>query len=135
MELSTLIPAPYRWLAWLIAAAAVAIVGFTAGVKITSAHYRPKLEQAQQQIGEYRNAYSTLAAATGRQNDAIAQLETAANARQAQAAQAVRQANAAAAPLRSQAAAIVSLKPPAGADECKAAQEAFDDELRAERGK
>jgi hypothetical protein len=130
-----LIPQPYRWLAWLMLAAMIAASGAWGGYKATAAYYKPKLAKAQARADDFESAYNALAQAVQRQNAAINQLQAAATAREKRAAQEVAQARAAAASHREQAAAIMGLKLPAGADACAAARDSFDEELRQERGK
>lgn len=133
--LTNLIPAPYRWVAWLVLAAVIAGVGAWGGHKATAAYYQPKVAKAEARAAEFESAYGSLARAVQNQNDAINRLQEDAKAREERAAQEVAQARAAAATSRDQATSIMGLKLPAGADECQAAREAFDDELRQERGK
>ena len=133
--LKDLIPAPYRWLAWLAVALIIAAAGAWGGHKATAAYYRPKVAKAEARTAEFESAYGALALASQHQNEAINQLQADANAREKRAAQEVAQARAAAATSRDQAAAIMGLKLPAGADECRESRGAFDEELRQERGK
>lgn len=133
--LTNLIPAPYRWVAWLVLAAAIAGIGAWGGHKATAAYYQPKVAKAEARAAEFESAYGSLARAAQNQNDAINRLQADAKAREKRAAQEVAQARAAAATSRDQATSIMGLKLPSGADECQAAREAFDDELRQERGK
>lgn len=128
------IPANYRALAIGVAALLVFAAGGILGIKATAAHYGPQLDKANQALGEYRNAYGALAAATARQNDAIENLQAEAAVREKTAREAAEAARRAAQPKRDQAAAILALKPPAGVDQCTAARESFDAELRQERG-
>lgn len=131
----SLIPATYRWAAWLGVAFIIAAIGAWASHAVTAAHYRPKLEKAQARAEELEAAYLHLAQASQHQNEAIDQLQRDAKVREARAVQAVAQARQAASATRDQATAIMGLKLPAGADECSAARDAFDDELQSERGK
>lgn len=140
--LTKLIPAQYRWLAWLALAAIIASAGAWGGHKATQAYYQPKIEKletrakvAEDRANEFEAAYNALAGATQRQNEAINQLQDDAKAREKRAAKELAQARAAAIARRGQAAAIMDLKLPAGADECLEAQAAFDEELRQERGR
>lgn len=133
--LTKLIPAQYRWLAWLALAAIIAAAGAWGGHKATAAYYKPKVAKAEARAAEFESAYNSLALASQHQNEAINQLQADAKAREKRAAQEVAQARAAAATSRDQATAIMGLKLPAGADECREAREAFDEELRQERGK
>ncbi|AEV24635.1 hypothetical protein Dsui_0215 [Azospira oryzae PS] len=133
--LSNLIPAPYRWIAWGVAAVIIAAGGAWSGHKATAAYYKPKVAKAEARAAEFESAYNSLALASQHQNEAINQMQADANAREKRAAQDVAQARAAAATSRDQATAIMGLKLPAGADECQEARKAFDEELRQERGK
>lgn len=133
--LTNLIPAPYRWIAWLALAAAIAAAGAWGGHKIAAAYYKPKVAKAEARAAELEAAYAALALASRRQTEAINQLQADAKAREKRAAQQVAQARAASAASRDQAATIMGLTLPAGAEECRAAREAFDAELRQERGK
>lgn len=133
--LKDLIPAPYRWLAWLAVALIIAAAGAWGGHKATAAYYRPKVAKAEARAAEFESAYSALALASRHQNEAIAQLQADAKEREEQAAKAVAQARASASAIRATATNIMGLKLPSGADECRAAREAFDEELRQERGK
>lgn len=133
--LTKLIPAQYRWLAWLALAAIIAAAGAWGGHNATSAYYKPKVANAEARAAEFESAYNSLALASQHQNEAINQLQADAKVREKRAAQEVAQARAAAATSRDQATAIMGLKLPTGADECREAREAFDEELRQERGK
>lgn len=133
--LMNLIPAPYRWFAWLALAFAIAAAGAWGGHKTTAAYYQPKVAKAKAVAAEFEAAYNALARVSLRQTEAINQLQADAEAREKRAAQAVAQARAAAASHRDRATTIMGLKLPAGADECRAARDAFDAELRQERGK
>lgn len=133
--LSNLIPAPYRWIAWGVAAVIIAAGGAWSGHKATAAYYKPKVAKAEARAAEFESAYGALALATQHQNEAINQLQADAKAREARAAKAVAQARATATTSRDQATAIMGIKLPAGADECQAARAAFDEELQQERGK
>lgn len=133
--LTKLIPAQYHWLAWLALASIIAAAGAWGGHKATATHYKLKVAEAEARAVKLKSAYDSMALARQRQNDAINQLQADAKAREKRAAQDVAQARAAAATSRDQATAIMGLKLPAGADECLEAREAFDDELRQERGK
>ncbi|MGQ0711190.1 MAG: hypothetical protein ACT4NV_15755 [Rhodoferax sp.] len=129
-----MIPAPYRWIAWLTLAAVIAAVGAWGGHQATAAYYRPKVATAEARAAEFESAYNALALASQHQNDAINQLQAQAKTRKDRADREVAMARAAAATRRDRAVAIMSLKLPVGADECRAAREAFDEELRQERG-
>lgn len=130
-----LIPVQYRWLAWLALAAIIAGAGAWGGHKATATYYKLKVAKADARAAEFELAYNSLALASQRQNEAINQLQDDAKAREKRAAKELAQARAAAIARRDQAASIMDLKLPAGADECLEAQAAFDEELRQERGR
>ena len=139
---SALIPAPYRWMLWLAAIAVIAGAGAWGGHKAAQAYYQPKIEKlearakaAEDRAKEFETAYNALAGATQRQNEAINRLSAESAERQRLAAIAIAKAKAESAEFKSKATAIMGLKLPPGADECTAAREAFDIELREERGK
>lgn len=132
--LTKLIPAQYHWLAWLALASIIAAAGAWGGHKATAAYYKPQVAKATARATEFKSAYNAIALASQHQNEAINQLQADAKAREKRAAQEMAHARAAAATRRDQAAAIMGLKLPTGADECKAASAEFDAELRQERG-
>lgn len=131
--LMNLIPAPYRWLAWLALAVVIAGVGAWGGHKATAAYYQPKVAKAEARSAEFESAYGSMARAVQNQNDAINRMQADAKAREAQAAKVLAQARAAASSNRDKASAIMGLRLPAGADECSTARDDFDAELRLER--
>ncbi len=131
--LTNLIPAPYRWVAWLALAAVIAGIGAWGGHKATAAYYQPKVAKAEARAAEFESAYGSLARAAQNQNEAINRLQEEAKAREVQAAKVLARARAAASSNRSKAASIMGLKLPDGADECRAARDDFDAELRLER--
>lgn len=133
--LMNLIPAPYRWLAWLVLAAAIAGFGAWGGHKATAAYYQPKVAKAEARATEFESAYGSLASVVQNQNDAINRLQAEGKAREEQAAKALAQARTAASANRDKAFAIMGLKLPSGADECSAARDEFDGELSLERGR
>jgi hypothetical protein len=139
---SELIPAPYRWLLWLAAVIIIAGAGAWGGHQATQAYYQPKIEKletrakaAEDRAAEFETAYNALASATQRQNDAINKLRADSAERQRLADIAIAKAKAESATFKSRAAATMSLKLPPGADECTAAMEEFDIELKEERGR
>lgn len=111
----------------------ICLLAGVAGASIAAHHYKPKLAAAEAKAKEFQDAYESLAATTARQNEAVTRLEADAKARQDDAVKAIAAARPLAATRRDQAAVILRLKPPAGLDPCKAAAEAFDAELAAER--
>ena len=118
---------------------AVAVVVLLAGIALggwlAALHFEPRLAEANRKLGEYEHAYLTLAAAASRQNAAIDELQRAVMERKENARQAARQARGAAQVHYDKASAIGGLKPPPGADPCRAASADFDAELRDERGR
>lgn len=139
---SELIPAPYRWLLWLAAVAIVAGAGAWGGHKATQSYYQPKIEKletrakaAEDRAAEFETAYNALAGATQRQNDAINRLRAESAERQRLADIAIAKAKAESNTFKSRATSIMGLKLPPGVDECSAARESFDIELREEREK
>lgn len=133
--LKDLIPAPYRWLVWLAVVIVIAAAGAWGGHETTAAYYRPKVKKAEARATEFESAYDALALASRHQNEAIAQWQADAKEREEHAAKAVAQARAFASVSHDTASNIMGLKLPAGANECIAAREAFDEELQQERGK
>lgn len=119
----------------LLVALAIAAFGFFVGITLTARHYEPRLAAANKKIGEFENAYATLAETTGRQNAAIDALELQASQRKEQARQAAVQARGAAQAHYRRSDGILGLKTPPGADPCRAAAAEFDTELAIERGR
>ncbi len=139
---NTLIPSPYRWLLWLAAAAIFASTCAWAGHKATQAYYQPKVEtltarakEAEDRAVEFETAYKILASTSQRQNEGINKLRTDAAKRQHLAEVMATKAKAESALFEGKATGIMRLMVPLGSDECAAAREAFDIELREERGK
>ena len=56
--LTKLIPAQYRWLAWLALAAIIAAAGAWGGHKATAAYYKPKVAKAEARAAEFESACS-----------------------------------------------------------------------------
>ena len=102
--------------------------------RLELSHARTQLATAQQQVADYKASVTALQAATTRQNAAITAIETLAKNREDKAAAAVKVASVASRVLQGKAQTIMGLRPPPGIDECKAAQESFNNELKAERG-
>lgn len=113
----------------------IAAVGFAGGAWLAAWHFEPQLAEANHKAGEMEHAYLTLAEATSRQNTAINALAEEGKRRKENSAAAAIQAQGAAQTFFSRGQDILGLKLPAGADPCLAAREAFDNELREERGK
>lgn len=116
-------------LAFVIAAA-----GFALGVTIAARHFEPQLAAANRRAGELEHAYLTVAESAGRQNAAIEAERSAGQQRQEKARAAAAQAHSAAQTHYARAEAILAERPAPGADPCRSARDAFDAELRAERG-
>ncbi len=125
---------PWRIVAVLVVIAVLLGLGAAGGYKAARAYYEPKLTAANEQIGTLTAANTALKASVEHQNTAIANLQAEAQKRQQAATAAVQQAHKAAAKNQTRAQAVLLLKPPPGANQCAAAQAAFDDELRDERG-
>lgn len=137
-----LIPAPYRLLAIGIVLAAVAGVCTAGGYKLAAWHYKPALQAAQEaqgraedRAGQFEGAYNALAPAVGRCNASITALQDQAKAREARAAADIATAKATADIAAGAARDIMRTTAPPGMDQCQAAREAFDAELKQERGR
>lgn len=133
--LEKLIPAPYRSMALAILAVIIFAAGGVTALVFAEKHYQPMIDAANHKAGQLENAYKAIAAASGRQNAAIVDLEAQGKARAEKAATALREAQEAAKQAGTKALWILGTRPPPGADECRAARDAFDDELKQERGK
>lgn len=126
-------------ISWFRIGAALALIlgltGFGAwlGFHAASDHYEPLLAAAQQQVGQYQSANSQMRAAVKQQDDGIEAALQLAQQREQAAKDAQQTALGAAQAYQRKAAAILASRP-LGMDECKAASDAFDGELRAERG-
>jgi len=128
---------------------AVAVLSGLVGYKATAVIYGPEIAALKQQVktaqdatdkandraNGFKKSYEDLAATTKQQNDAVQKTVAAALEREQQAQVAIAKARADSKGYQAKAAAILLSKPPAGADECVAARDAFDLELKAERGK
>lgn len=123
-----------RIVAKLVVIAVLLGLGAWGGNTLARNHYEPLLADANKQIGVLTAANTALKASIEKQNTAITALQTEATKRQRAATAAVQQARTAAAKYRIRAQAVLLIKPPPGANQCAAAQAAFDDELRDERG-
>lgn len=126
----------------VLAALLLATVGAGLGAWLAAGHYRPQLDQAQQQIAAGAAAVAScittsksLQASVTEQNQALVDLQRQAAqvAERAQAAQAAAEQKAVSAERRAQQ--ILAERPAPGADVCTAARDAFDIELKGERGK
>ncbi|MDR2507962.1 MAG: hypothetical protein LBD67_08230 [Candidatus Accumulibacter sp.] len=125
---------PWRIIGVLLVIAALLAVGAFGGHAMARNHYEPLLADANKQIGTLTTANTGLRASVERQNNAVAALVAQANQREQDAAQAVAAARSQSAKNQTRAQAVLIAKPPAGQSACEAAQKAFDDELRTERG-
>lgn len=130
-----MIPPQYRAAVAGIALLIAGLAGAAGGAWLAARHFEPQLAAANLKLGEFQNAYLTLAEATGRQNAAIEQLHADGERRKKAALAAAETSHHAAQSHYRKAEAILGLKPPPGVDPCRAARAAFDDELREERGK
>jgi len=133
-KLLDLIPAPYRWLAWLAIAAVIASFGAWGGSKATAAYYQPQLAAQTARADEFESAYGHLATAAAHQNAAINDLKTEGEHRQREAAKAVAQAKATGQRYLDRLPVIAAFKLRRSGDACRDAQRAVDDELKWERG-
>ncbi len=122
---------------WVVLAA----ISAGAGAWASRAYYQPRLslsdlkaDQATNRAQQFETAYTALAAAARRQNTAINDLQAQGEVREVAAKKAVEAAQGAAQKLYAQAAKTSASRPPAASDECTAARQAFDDELKHERG-
>lgn len=118
----------------LVLIAALLGIGAWGGHALSRSHYEPLLADANKTIGSLTTANESMAASVEVQNVAIAGLQEAAKRRERDAAQAIQQARQQSAKELSRAQSILLLRPPSGVNQCEAAQTAFDDELRFERG-
>jgi len=112
----------------------IAAAGFAAGYKRAQNTYVPKLDATEQELSKARAEVASLSASISSQNAAIAQVKAQAEQRAKEAQSAITKAAEASAQAQIAAQRILASRPPTGADECKAAQAAFDAELRQERG-
>lgn len=133
--LDKLIPPPYRMAALAVLGAVIFSAGGVTALVFAEKHYQPMIDAANTRAGQMQNAYTAIATAAGRQNAAIAELEEQGRVREQKAAAALTAARAEAKQASGRALWILGTRPPPGADECRAARDAFDDELRHERGK
>ena len=109
------------------------LAGIAGGAWLAARHFEPQLAAANRKAGEFEHAYLTLAETTGRQNAAIEAERIAGEQRRKTAIAAAKQARSAAQTHYDKGAAILAQRPPPGADPCRAARDAFDAELIAER--
>lgn len=124
----------WRIVAVLVAVAALIGLGAWGGYTMARGYYEPKLSAANAQIGTLTTANTEMKASVEHQNAAIATLQVEANKREQAATAAVQQAHKQAVKSQTRAQAVLLLKQPTGANQCVAAQVAFDDELKDERG-
>jgi hypothetical protein len=110
-----------------IFAASIAIFGGIVGYRQATTKYAPQLAAAQKDL---LDAQANIAA----QNGAIAKLKQDAEDRAAKAQAAILAAQQQAHVADQAAQRILTSKPPEGVDKCQAARDAFDEELRQERG-
>lgn len=125
---------PWRIVTALVVIAVLLGLGAWGGHTLARNHYEPLLSDANKQIGSLTTANTALKASVEHQNAAISDLQAEAQRREREAAQAVQQARQQSAKEQTRAKAVLLLRPPPGVNPCTAAQTAFDDELRMERG-
>jgi hypothetical protein len=125
---------PWRIVGVLLVLAALVGLGAWGGHTLARNHYEPLLTEANKQIGTLTTANTVMKTSVERQNAAVMTLETEAKKREQDAAQALAAARSQSAKSQTRAQAVLIAKPPAGQNACEAAQKAFDDELRTERG-
>jgi hypothetical protein len=125
---------PYLTYIKIVAGVVVATAIFASGYALSNHFAQNKIDQLNQSLGEYKTAYASLSAATAEQNDAINKLNAQSSEREKAAAIAQAQAKAAVKLAQRRAAAILSQKRPEGVNLCDAASQAFDEELKVERG-
>jgi peptidoglycan hydrolase CwlO-like protein len=121
-------------IAAVLIAVVIAASGFAAGYNRAKNHYAPLLDAANAELNTARREATALSASIASQNAALVQAKQQAEARAQAAQNAIAKAQAAAQQAEQSAQRILASRPPAGADECKAARGAFDAELAAERG-
>ena len=125
---------PYLTYIKLALVAAIGVVLFAAGYALSNHFSQNTIDSLNQSLGEYKSAYLSLATTAQDQNDAINKLNSESADREKAAAAAQEQAKAASKLAQRRSAAILNQKRPAGVNLCDAASQAFDDELKAERG-
>lgn len=125
---------PWRIVGVLVALAALVGLGAWGGHTLARNHYEPLLTEANKQIGTLTTANAAMKTSVERQNAAVTALELEAKKREQDAAQALSVARTQSAKSQTRAQSVLIAKPPAGQNACEAAQKAFDDELRTERG-
>ncbi len=125
---------PWRIVAVLLVVAGLLGLGIWCGYTRTRDYYEPKLSAASEQIGKLTAANAAMKASVEQQNAAITTLQAEGQKREQAAKVAAQQARAQAVQYQTRAQSVLMFKPPTGANPCTAAQVAFDDELRTERG-
>lgn len=111
----------------------VALV-FGVGFGVAAWWYGNDIEQLKKDNTTLSVKYGALTKQVIVQNDAIDKLKQAGVMKDRQIADALAEARKNAEPLKQRAQQILASHPPAGVDECRAAQQAFDAELKQERG-
>lgn len=107
---------------------------FGAGYALSNHFAQGKIDTINQSLGEYKSAYASLSETTSEQNDAINKLNQDAADREKVVMQAQERAKSASKLAQRRSASILTQRRPAGVNLCEAASQAFDDELRSERG-
>lgn len=121
---------PYLTYLKFFAIAAVFVMGFA----LASHLKQGTIDKLNQDIGEYKSAYSSLALTTQEQNNAISDLQDQAAAREKAAAAAIQEAHNNTQVIERKVTALLHQRPANGKNVCEAARQAFDEELRQERG-
>jgi hypothetical protein len=88
-----IIPAPYRWVGYLVIVLAIAGVGAYGGHWATKAYYAPKLANAESARDQYKSAYEHLGEKLKTQNDAVDELKKESEKRQQTAMAALKEAD------------------------------------------
>lgn len=122
----------------LVAIAVMALTfigGAVTGHRMAERTWQPRYEAAVAKAEANAKTVVDLKAAQAAQDDALAKIKADAEAKAKASKEALEKATLASKTIQSEAIRIISEKPKPGIDECKAASDAFDDELRKERAK
>lgn len=112
-----------------IACAAALAIGAATGGWLAHLFYAPRLELAATKLRQANERIETLGKDIERQNKAVSELQAAAKERAAQAEKALQAAQAARDQAEADAQQLLSLRPPAGVEVCKAASDLIRKEL------
>jgi hydroxypyruvate isomerase len=118
----------------VIIAGIIALAGGFYGYNKAATKYKKEVADAQASLVQAQGLNQELLNRITNQNAAIEKLQAAADERAQKAQAVIAQAQAQAHQADHAAQMILIAKPPVGVDKCKAAQEAFDEELKQERG-